>query len=490
MPEVEKKEWAIVIDSWGGFAPAWFENAYPFYGNKSHASDMVNADITDPNVLKPGPAVANLTNGTQAGAVTTLIRSILKTAVTSDVTYACGGAKYYQLSSSTVTSGATYPHTIDKAAVTGEDAEDLVYHKSIIYVFYNHSGSAGDIMKDNAGTIDDDWGSTVPTGMGTLQSAPHQAINGGDDDVYFTNGQYVGAIRASGSLELTALDFWTNAQAVSLTWNGNRVIIAVNRPNITGSNFNQSGIYYWNGTSSSWEGDPIEVSGRIGALYTKNGTTYVWWQDGTDTGGFIFGYITNGTVQILKRFKGSLPLFYQVGEYKGFIMWVSSGLVYLWGAKEADSAVTLSQYCQGSYTTSVGGIAAPFGTLLIASSDGGSNYSLAKTSTTYVTNFSWNTLAFKVGGCGFNSQLDIIQVETEPLTSGAKANFTISYDKAKSSLTIDSISYSATTNITKHKIMNRGPIVEDFKINIDNVGSTTLVKIRSILIKGWYIKDN
>ena len=486
MPE-DKKEWTIIIDSFGGFCPAWFENSWPYFGNKGHASDMVNADIMDPNVLKPGPDVANLTNGTQAGAVTTLIRSILKTAVSDDITYACGGAKYYQLSSTTVTNGATYPHTIDKAVVTGEDAEDLVYHKSIIYVFYNHSGGAGDIMKDSAGTIDDDWGSTVPTGMGTLQNAPHQAVNGGDDDAYFTNGQYVGAIRSSGTLELTALDFWTNAQTVSLTWNANRVIIAVNRPNVSGSNFNQSGIYFWNGVSSSWEGDPIEVSGRIGALYTKNGITYVWWQDGTDTGGYNIGYIGNGILNPLARFKGSLPLFYQVGEYKGFLAWVSSNLIYLWGARDVKIPVVIFQYCQGKYAT-VGGIAAPFGELLIASYTG-STYSLAKPSG-YVATFTWNTLAFKVGGCGFVSQMDIIQVETEPLTSGAKANFTLYYDKAKSNVALDSISYSASTNITKHKIMSKGPIVEDFRLNINNVGATTLIKIRSILISGYYVKSN
>ena len=159
MPENKKQDWTITIDSFGGFVPAWFENSYPFYGNKNQASDMKNADIIDPNVLKPGPDVINLTNGDETGAVTTLIKGILRTAVANNVTYACGGNKYYQLNSSTVTNtGGTYPHIIDKADVTDEDAEDLVYHKSKIYVFYNHSGNAGDILKDDNGTIDDDWG--------------------------------------------------------------------------------------------------------------------------------------------------------------------------------------------------------------------------------------------------------------------------------------------------------------------------------------------
>jgi hypothetical protein len=475
-----------IVGPWGGFCPGWFENSYSFYGNKNQASDMKNVDLTDPNVLKPGPGVANLTNGTQAGAVTTLIRSILRHAVTSDVTYACGGAKYYQLSSSTVTNtGGTYPYTIDKGTVTGEDAEDLVYYQSSVYVFYNHSGSAGDILKDTAGTIDVDWGSTVPTGAGTLQNAPHQAINGGDDVVYFTNGQYVGTIDGT-TLTLQGLDFWTNAQTASLTWNGNRTIIAVNRPNITGSNFNQSGVYTWDGVSASWEGDPIEVSGKIGALYTKNGATFIWWQDGTDTGAYNFGYLSGGRINSLKRFSGSLPLFYQVGEYKGFVAWVSSGLIYLWGSKDPDIPVSLFQYMAGKYGT-VGGIASPFGDLLIAS-NATTNYSLAKPSG-YVTDFTWKTMAFKVSGPGFMSQLDTIEIETEQMSTGALANFTLTYDKGKSTLALDSIAYS-TSNYTRHKIMARGPAVEDFRLDIDNVGGSTTnpVKIRSILIKLHTIK--
>lgn len=484
----KKKKWNITIDSFGGFCPAWFENAYPFYGNKNQAADMTNADLTDPNVLKPGPDVANLTNGDQIGAIATLIKGILRTATVNDVTYACGGNKYYKLSStSVVNSGGTYPHTIDKAVVTGEDADGIVFYKSKVYVFYNDSSTYGDIMQDDGGTINDVWGSTVPTGMGILFGGPHQAINGGDDDCYFTNGYYVGAIRSSGTLELQALNFWVDAQTVSLTWNNNRVLVAVNRPNIAGSNFSESGIYTWNGVSSSWEGDPVEVSGKIGALYTKNGVTFCWWQDSTDTGAYNFGYVGSGVIHPLKKFKGSLPLFYQVGEYKGFVAWVSGGLIYLWGSKDPDVPVVFFQYVQGKYST-IGGIASPFGDLLIASNSG-SNYSLAKPSG-YVTNFTWNTKAFKISSIGTLALMDLIEVETEPLTAGAKANFTLTYDKGKSTLTLDSITYSASTNYTKFKIMSKGPEIEDFRIDITNVGATAPVKIRSISIEGYAIKKD
>ena len=363
----ETQKWTITIDSFGGFAPAWFENTFPTYGNKNQASDMKNVDITDPNVLTQGPGIANLTAGTQAGAVSTLIRSILNTPTSSEISYAIGGNQLYRITPTAVINAGNFPHEIDKAAVTLEHGEDVVYHKSTLYYFYNYGGTtAGDIGKyDLDATFDDDWGSTVPTGKAVLQYGPHQAINGGYDDVGFTNGRYVGRITKDGVLAPTAVDFWENSQAVSITWNNNRFLIAVNRPNLTAS-MNQSGIYTWNGAASTWEGDPIEVNGKIGALYTKNGVTFVWWQDATDANGFNFGYISGLQLMPIKRYTGSLPSFYQIGEYKGFVAWVSDGLVYIWGAKDPDIAVTISQYVAAKYST-VGGIGAPFGTLLIAS---------------------------------------------------------------------------------------------------------------------------
>jgi hypothetical protein len=485
----KEKPFSISITDFGGFCPAWFENAYPFYGNRNQASDMTNISLIDPNVLTQGPGMADLTNGTQAGAVTTLIKHILPYAVASNSSYAIGGAKLYQITATTVTNAGIWPHTIDKAAVTDEDGECVIYHNGKIYYFYNHSGSAGDIgTYDLTTTFDDDWGSTVPIDAEALEDAPHQAIKGGDDGLYFANGQYIGSVNPAGTvLETQALDFWSNAEVASLTWNNNRIIAAVNRPNIAGANFNQSGIYNWDTVAPSWEGDPVEVEGKIGALYTKNGITFVWWQDSSDSGGYSFGYITGGQLSSLKRFKGSLPLFYQVGEYKGFLAWVSDSQVYLWGAKDTDVPVVLFQYCEGKQAT-IGAIASPFNDLLI-SSYATTNFSLAKPSG-YVVDSSYKTMAFRTSGAGVKFQIDIIQVETEQLSTGAQADFTLTYDKGKSTKTLESIKYS-TANTTRHKILNRSLQVEDFRLDIDfsNGSATNPVKVRSIFIEGHHVLD-
>jgi hypothetical protein len=340
-----------------------------------------------------------------------------------DVSFALGGAKLYKISSTAVINAGIWPHAIDKGTVTGEDGEGLCYHKTKLYYFYNHSGPAGDIGQyDMVTTYDDDWGSTVPTGKGALQSGPHQAINGGDDEMYFTNGKYIGALRTSGTLDLVALDFWTDAQTASLTWNQNRVIIAVNRPNVVGSNMNQSGIYTWDGVSSSWEGDPIEVAGRIGALYTKNGVTFVWWQDAGTTNEFNLGYVVGTQIKGLKKCKGTLPLYYQVGEYQGYLAWISDGLVYLFGSSDPDTPIKFFQYTSSTYTTTVGGIGFAFGNLMTSSHNATTGYDIAKASG-YSIDSSWKTRAFDVCQPGYVSHIDRIQAVTEQLSTGAKVDF-------------------------------------------------------------------
>jgi len=357
MADEKQSEWTITIDQFNGFVPSWYKNDWPSFGAKEQAADMLNIDLMDPNVMKPGPISKNLVNGDENGLVTTLTKSFMRQVVSDDVSYAIGGNLLYQISSMEVL-GSDFPHLID---VTGAEGEDVVQFQEMILYFYNSAelkSGAGDIgLCDPSGvSFDDDWGSTVPTGADYIEYGPHQAIVAGDDTCYFTDGRYVGKITydpdtTTFTLIKDALDFWADAQTASLTWNENRVKIAVNRPNTAGVNLNQSGIYNWNGYSSSWEGDPVEVNGRIGALFTKNGVDYVWWQDAGSEDEFNFGYISGMQLEILKKCLGTLPEFNQVGEYRGFIMWMSDGLIYLYGKSDPDAPVKFFQFTKAMYNT-------------------------------------------------------------------------------------------------------------------------------------------
>jgi len=485
--------WIINIDTFGGFAPAWFENSYSMYGNKNQANDMTNIDILDPNVLTQGPGAVDLTNGSESGAVTTLITSILTGVVSDNISYAIGGAKLYQLSATAVTNAGNWPHTITgSGTITGCD---VVHYKGYVLYSYNDSDLGGaSIQKGNIGAynietpgFDDTYWTDTLSGT-ALEDAPHYMIVGGDDVCYITNGQYIATLDGT-TAEHQGLDFWQNSVIVSLTWNQNRIWAAVNRPNISGSNFNQSGIYRWDGVASSWEGDPIEVSGRIGALYTKNGVTFVWWQEGTSNGGYTFGYIDGMILRPIRKYKGSLPNHAQVGEYEGLLGWISDNKLYLWGSKDPDIPVKLFQYASPKYATA-GAWAAPFGTPLLASYNG-SNYSLAKLSG-YTVDSDYTTIVFKVSGPEFKSQIDLIQVEFEPLSAGAKVDTTLYYNKGAAQKALTQIAYSDTDSATSKKILNKGPNgVEDFQIKFDwaNGSTTNPVKIRSIFIKGHYITN-
>ena len=484
-------EFYINISDFTGFQPAYYANAWSAYGNKGQANSMTDIDISDPNILTQGSGKAALTAGTQAGAVTTLISSILKTPTSSGVAFACGGAKLYKISSTAVTNDGTYPMTIDKGTVTGEDATDLVNYKGNVYTFYNHSGSAGDIAKLTVATntLDADWGSTTPTGFEALASAPHYAIVGGDDIMYFTNGYYIGYYDGStDTLETQGLDFHTDGQAIAITWNNNSLRAGVNRPNITGSNFNESAIYTWNGISSSWEGDPVEVPGKIGALYTKNGTTFVWWQDVIGTGGYNLGYISGGSLVSIRRYDGSLPNQAQVGECYGFIMWLSGDDVFLWGSPDKDVHTRMFHYMTCTYGTG-GAISAPFGTIML-SSNATTNYILEKESG-YSIASTYKTTVLNMSDARDTAYIDRVVVGTEQMSTGAKCDINLVYDQGKTTKALDQIAYS-TANKTRHKILHKAVPVEDFRLELSwaNGSATNPVKIRNIFIGGYYKENN
>jgi len=486
MPK-NNETWTITLDQWVGLCPAYYDNSYPFYGNKSHASETTICDLIDPNVLTQGPGATALTGGSESGELgSELIKAILKHSVASNSTYACSDDKIFNITNTAVANGS-FPLSLTAGAANV--ATDILYYKSKVYIFWNDTGVDGDIAQLTLpSTLDDDWGSTTPTGAAQLEDAPHYGIVGGDDVMYTTNGQYVAKYDGT-TLTVQGLDFWTNSQTVSLSWNQNRVKIAVVRPNISGSNFNQSGIYSWNGIAPSWEGDPIEVNGEIGALYTKNGITYVWWKDGISTGGYNLGYVNGAQLSPLKRYKGSLPNQAQVGEYEGMLGWVSSNKLMLWGSKDTDSPVRFFEHMAGQYAT-IGTWGNPFGTPIISSKNATTGYSLAK-ATGYSVAARYKTIAFPMSGVDFKSQIDLVMVETEQMATGAKCDFTITYDQGKSTVNGTQVAYSASLP-TRHKVFNRGPTVEDFRLDVSwaNGSATNPVKIRSIFIKGHYIVDN
>ncbi len=484
------EKWTISIDRWGGYCPSYFDNDFAFYGNKNQSTTNTDIDIRDINVLTQGASALALTGGTQAGELGShLIKSIMKHAVSDDATYAVSENKVFKITNTAITGASSITGSANVVI------DDLIWYQGSTYVFWNSPGIAGEIAKvdvTGASAISN-WGSTDPIGAASLADAPHYAIVGGDDVCYFTDGRWVGKIDGS-TLGASALDFWQNSETKSVSWNGNRVIIAVNRPNVSGSNYNLSGIYKWNGISSSWEGDPIEVGGEIGALFTDNGITYVWWKDSVTTGAYNFGFINGLRLERIRRYSGSLPNQAQVGGWDGYIGWLSNNQLVLWGAKDRDNPVEFFRYMSptGASATgaSAGTWAAPFGTPLVTSYEG-SNYYIQKASG-YSTLAVYNTMAFNMRKPGFRAQIDLIQVGFETLASGAKLDTTITYNQTTSTLELAQVAYDADDNTTLRKIYSGGLQCDDFRIDFSwaNGSNTNPVKIRTLLISGSWVKSN
>jgi len=482
-------KWSIRInDFMGGFAPAWYNaGTYPSYGNKNHAGAMTNIDLTAPGFMTQGPGLATLTTGTEVAAVTTLMNSILDEAVSSDVTFGIGGNKLYKISSSAVSVASPFNvsgggYVIDKAAVTGETGEDVCIYQGNLYFSYNHSGSAGDIGKyDLVTTFDVDWGSTVPSGFAALQDGPHQMIVGGNDVMYIANGRYLASYDGTTFMPL-ALDLPTGSVIQSIAWNTDRIWIVANRPSLTGSNKNTASIYIWDGTTNSWEAE-IKLMGTVGGCHVKNGVLFLFYQDITSTGGYKLAYVSGGSVSDIANYQGSLPEFGQITDYKDFIIWVSSGLIYAYGSGDKDLPVRLFQLADGGDST-VGALACPFGTPMVASSSAGFTYKLAQFSG-YDTACTYKTLMFDVTGETGLSRLSTVVWNFEVLASGASMAWSLVSNKG-TTIYSDTISFAKLGAATSCVYELNGKLAENFRIQMDFSGGSTSnpVKVKNVNVYG------
>lgn len=485
-------KWSIELTNLGlgGFAPAFWESSYPQYGNKNMAGDMQNCNLFDPAVLTQGFGLSTLTNGDQTGAITTLVRSILRVPHSSDVAYAVGGDKVYKFSSTAVVnSGGKFPHTITVPLYSGIVADDIIHAISRIYYVWHgvKNGTTNEadfgMYDTNADVFDDDWGSSLPPDTNTLNypTSPHQLCLGGNGHVYISDGSYVDDFDGS-NLILGALDIAQTDQIQSIKWYRNRLYILSNSPGITtASNKNWMRIYVWDGNSDSWEEQPVDMPGVGGALYELNGILYVFYQDVSSTGGYKLAYLDGTQLIDVANFTGSLPAYYQVSDLNGFLVWVSSGEIWAWGSNSNKLPDRLFQLADGGYS-SVGGIAAPFGSLLIGSNQT-TSYKLAKL-TGYDTACTWYSLLYDVTGNGKRSVIDKVQFLFDKLATGARCDWTIK-DNAGTSLATGTISYSGDGAVTYKEVT---PLCDAHNLRIElnwaNGSATNPVAFRGIKIYG------
>lgn len=478
----------------GGFAPEYYAETYPSYGNKNQAGSMTNMDLIKAGFMTQGHSLTALGSGTQAGNTTTLIKRILDNPPYSGQTFACGGSKVYTLSGGANATTGVYPTTLNKAVVTGEATEDLAFYKGNLYVTYNHSGAAGDIAYSASGTgaFDEDWGSTTPTGFGTLQNtstnnSPKPMVVAGDDKLYIGNERYVASYDNT-TLILQALDLPTDYIIQSLKWMNDRLYIGAANvlklgalSNYANNNIDSS-IFVWDGTTDSWESE-VKIKGLVGALHVKNGVLYVFYQDISSSGGYKLGYLSGTSIVDLQNFSGGLPNFGQVTDYKNFIAFMAGTKIMLWGAGEGQLPVRLFNLAASTYGTA-GALARPFSQLYSASTDGASAFEVDSTAS-YTTTCTWKSLMFDVTSTGRESKLDFMRVNFEVLGSGARVDWVLRNNKGVA-LASDNISNGKLGGATTVVVPFNGIVTDTVRLELDFAsGSTTNpVQIKSVKLVG------
>jgi hypothetical protein len=95
-----------------GIAPLSTIDDKTFIGGAGQATSVKADLISKPGFITQSPGLSALTNGTQAGSVSELIRFILDLPTDTDVTWGVSASKFFKISSTTVINTGGYPKTI------------------------------------------------------------------------------------------------------------------------------------------------------------------------------------------------------------------------------------------------------------------------------------------------------------------------------------------------------------------------------------------
>lgn len=462
-----------------GLSPLAHVDSKTFNGAKGQASEMRADIISKPGFLTQSPALANLTNGTQAGVVDQLIRFILDKPISSSLTYGLGTSKLFRVTPTTVTSGGSpsFPLTVTNMT----SGESLARVNANLYGFYNKA-SGGDIFKMPLSTevIDDDWGSA--TGSQALENAPHPVCVK-EDIMLFGNGQYVGLyIEGTGTLNVQHLDFGTGAQVVDIVFTSNNFWIAVN----SGEGKHGQIYLYDAGAQSNQLSDEAGIGDQqIGFLYVYNGNVYVAYED-TSSDAYVIGYVAGKAVKPLRYYSGSLPNHRQKALYRDTIIFAAGTEIMSMGASVEQLPLQISTLVDGGYDT-IGSVACPFGTPMIASTDGGTNHRLAKFSG-YSINSNWKSKFYDITSGKNVGKIQTIIVHSKPLAANARCDISIETDQGAHET--DSYSYTGTGLTRKIFPSINAPQAEDYRliISYENADGINDCPIRKVVVQGNYVE--
>lgn len=475
MASKQSRDWIVEIDNFqGGFAPAFFVDDYPSYGNKNMAGNMKNVDISNPIGLVPGPNMQSI-----SGSPSDLISQFIDYAIEEDTTYAIGNTGYvYQLSSSTLTNDNNFPHLISGAVL----GSSIAYYRGNIYYSW-HNNSVGDVGRYDGNAFDDDFMSTIPTSADNIEVSEYLPLLVYADKLWIGNGYYVSLYEETGESQLftkDAFDLPPESKIVALAQAGTRIWVGAIKSNGGSNDGVISSIYIWDGNSPSWE-DEIVIKGKIGTLYNRNNIIYVFWQDQNQVSRLSIIDPTNLSLRDIVAWSGTLPDFGQVSEHKNHIIWVSNNKIYAFGAIDGKLLATFFQLASPYYST-CGAISTAFSSPLVASTNN-TSYNISYFND-YTNDAYWTSLLFNASANSRMGYIDEVVVFFDTLQSGNNISVIIEYDYGNGEYT-ENINYATLGSVKKH-IFRPNVKCYNFRIKIDwsNNSTTFPVKIRGIKVVG------
>lgn len=466
-----------------GAAPLAHLDQLSQIGAAGQYSIAANIDVISlPGLITQGPALATLTAGTEAGAIGELVNFIVGTPVTSGVTYGIAATKLHKISATAVTNTGIWPHAITNATA-GSSAH---YFQGDLYYFFNKA-SGGDIGKyDLVTTFVDNWGSTVPTGAAALQSAPHPVASK-QDIMIFGNGRYLGTyFKSTTTLAPTKLDFGPDATVADVCFNANQWLIAVNSGTGVSTDRQSASIYLWDASAlTAILLDEVALGAqKIGFIIPIEGVVFIAYQDISSSGGFCIGYLNGRKITPLRYFTGTLPTFAQKSLYNNTIIFISSTSIYSCGATIESLPIQISQLATASFGGTIGALAVPFGTPMVAHTLT-TSFNLSKFSG-YETSCTWRSIVIPIARGNHLGFIDRITVLTRTLGSGAHCDVFLEANLGNLSSNSVSIN-SGKTRFIQPKVSL--PPVEDIRLYISWAAGSAVnpAAIREVQVDGHYV---
>jgi hypothetical protein len=340
-----------------------------------------------------------------------------------------------------------------------------------ITVYYTDASTDGELIET--------WGSSADQ---ALENALHPSATK-EDIMVFGNGRYLGVyVEGSSILDVQKLDFGEGAEIADVVFHSNLWWIAVNY-----GEGRRGQIYLYDGSAiSNILSDEAGLgSQKIGFLYVLNGIVYVAYQDNS-SGAFTVGWLSGRQIKPLRYFSGTLPDHRQKTLYKNTILFASSGDAWTVGASVEQLPIQVSTLADGGHST-LGAIAAPFGTPMIASTDGGTNHRLAKFSGLSTTS-NWKSVFVDLTKERMLGKVHTVIVATKALGSDAQADITLEGNQgAETSTAVEVTGENSTRHV--FRTIDLVP-VEDVRVSVDysNGDTTNNCPIRKIILLGNFVE--